>query len=108
MAAVRELTVREIKTLLDSGEEVLLVDIREPNERDLTHIGGLFFPLMTLADHVNEIPRDKKVILYCRSGRRSYNAVAELQERFGFTNLYNMAGGLLAWSDEIDPSIPRY
>lgn len=105
---VREIHVREVKKLLDRGEDFLLIDVREPNEREITHIGGELIPMREVFHKVDKIPRNKMVVFYCRSGQRSAWVVEKLQQEYGFDNLYNMAGGLLAWSKEIDPQIPRY
>ena len=65
-------------------------------------------PLASVPDHVDKIAKDKKVVVHCRSGKRSGNAIQFLEQQHSFDNLYNLAGGILAWSDEIDPSIPKY
>jgi sulfur-carrier protein adenylyltransferase/sulfurtransferase len=105
---VREISVKELKAKMDRGEEVFLLDVREPSEREIATLGGLNIPLAQIATKVADIPRDKEVVVYCRSGGRSGKAVQELQSGAGFTNLYNLKGGVLAWSDEIDPSMAKY
>lgn len=105
---INELSVQELKKLLDQGEDLVLIDVREKNERELVHIGGWFIPLREILLRAHEIPRNKKVVIYCRSGQRSALAINRLQEQFGFSNLYNLKGGILAWATEIDPSLPKY
>ncbi len=105
---VPEITVQEYKSWLDSGEEVQLIDVREPHEVEIAEIGGELIPLKTVAENADKISRDKKVVVHCRSGKRSADAIKELQEKFGFDNLYNLKGGILAWSKEIDESVPQY
>lgn len=105
---VPEVTVRECKSWLDKGEDVQLIDVREPHEVEIAEIGGELIPLKTVADNADKISRNKKVVIHCRSGKRSADAIKELQEKYGFDNLYNLKGGILAWSEEIDESVPQY
>lgn len=105
---VPEVSVHEYKSWLDSGEDVQLIDVREPHEVEIAEIGGELIPLKTVTDNVDKISRDKKVVVHCRSGQRSADAIKELQEKYDFENLYNLKGGILAWSEEIDESIPQY
>lgn len=93
--------------MIDNGEDFQLIDVREQKEYDFANLGGELIPLNTLPDNVDKIASDKKVVIHCRSGKRSANAIMFL-ERQGFDNLYNLEGGILAWSDEIDPSVPKY
>lgn len=105
---VPEVTVQEYKSWLDSGEDVQLIDVREPHEVEIAEMGGELIPLDSVLDNADKISRDKKVVVHCRSGKRSADAIKELREKFGFDNLYNLKGGILAWSEEIDESIPQY
>ncbi len=105
---VKEIDVQELKKWKDSGVDFDLVDVREPNEYDLTHIGGKLIPLGQVSSRTSEISKDRKVVIMCRSGKRSSNAIIELQKSFGYENLLNLKGGILAWSSEIDSNIPRY
>lgn len=102
---VKEITVEELKTAIDSKEDIQIIDVREQSEYDAAQIGGTLIPLGTLPDHVDKISKDKKVIVHCRSGKRSENAIRFLESNFGFTNLYNLKGGILAWKSEIDHSL---
>ncbi len=105
---VKEIDVQELRKWKDSGVDFDLVDVREPNEYDLTHIGGKLIPLGQVSSRTSEISKDRKVVIMCRSGKRSSNAIIELQKNFGYENLLNLKGGILAWSSEIDSNIPRY
>jgi sulfur-carrier protein adenylyltransferase/sulfurtransferase len=105
---IKEITVQELKALRDENSDFQLIDVREQKEYDLAQIGGLLIPLAEVGNHAEKIEKNKQVIVHCRSGRRSANAILELQKKFGFTNLYNLKGGILAWSQEIDSSIPEY
>ena len=105
--APREVTPRELADLLSSGA-VTLLDVREPGERDIVTIPGaqLAIPLGQLPARLSEVPTDRPVVVYCRSGARSARAVAELS-RAG-RHAANLAGGVLAWAADIDPTLPRY
>jgi len=105
---VQEITVQELKKLLDEQADLQLIDVREPYEFDIANLGGELIPKAELPAAVAKVSRNKKVVLHCRSGQRSAAAIQMLQEQFGFTNLYNLKGGLLAWAKEIDPTIPTY
>jgi adenylyltransferase/sulfurtransferase len=105
-----EISVTELDERLERGDQLSLVDVREPHEReiaDLPEVGQLRIPLGQLLDRVSELERDVPVILYCRSGSRSGWATQELRA-LGFENVWNLEGGLLAWKDDVDPSIPAY
>lgn len=105
---MKEITVQELKALRDSKADFQLIDVREPHEYDFCNLGGELIPQAEIPDNVNKISRDKQVILHCRSGGRSGNMVQWLEKNHGFANLYNLKGGILAWADQIDPSVPKY
>lgn len=105
---VPEVSVKEFKDWLDRGEDIQVIDVREPHEYNIAEIGGELIPLNSVADNVDKISRDKKVVVHCRSGKRSADAIRELRKNFGYNNLYNLKGGILAWSEEIDPGVPQY
>lgn len=105
---VPTLSVRELKRKMDEGEALTLVDVREPYEYEIARIAGSrLIPLGELETHVNELPRTGRLVLQCHSGGRSEHAVRLLQEA-GFENVYNLEGGIEAWSVEIDSAVPRY
>ena len=105
---VPEVNVHEYKSWLDAGEEVQLIDVREPHEVEIAEMGGELIPLDSVLDKAEKISRDKKVVVHCRSGVRSAKAIRQLREKYGFDNLYNLKGGILAWSEQIDETIPQY
>jgi sulfur-carrier protein adenylyltransferase/sulfurtransferase len=105
---VKEVTVQELNSLIIEGDDFQLIDVREPHEFAIANLGGELIPLDTVAAAANRISREKQVIVHCRSGVRSANAIRELESLFGFENLYNLKGGILAWSKEIDDSVPVY
>jgi adenylyltransferase/sulfurtransferase len=82
-----------------------LIDVREQFEHDIANIGGKLIPLGKIKFHLDEIEKDKQVVIYCRSGRRSAEAVKFLEEATGHLILYNLKGGILAWAAEIDEKV---
>lgn len=104
----KSLTVIELKHLKDKGEAIQLVDVREAYEYDIANLSGELIPLSGLEDNVDRIKRDRKVVIHCRSGKRSADAIKFLEKEHGFNNLYNLEGGILAWADKIDESMPKY
>lgn len=105
---VKEITVKQLKELQDQGADFQLIDVREPYEYEIANISGELIPLGTVLDHADKISKDKPVIVHCRSGMRSANAIAQLEAQFGFDNLSNLKGGILAYADEIDTSLAKY
>ncbi|MEP7262875.1 MAG: rhodanese-like domain-containing protein [Bacteroidota bacterium] len=102
---MKEITVSELKAMRDSGEDFQLIDVREPHEFDIANIGGELIPMATAVHSADKIATDKKVIIHCRSGARSGAVIKHLESTFGMENLYNLKGGIMAWSKEIDPSL---
>jgi len=102
---MKEVTVKELKSMQDNKEDFQLIDVREPAEFESANLGGELIPLSTVMDNKDKIAKDKKVIIHCRSGARSANAVQALESEFGFDNLYNLKGGIKAYAAEIDPSL---
>ena len=104
-----ELSVHDLETMLQRGEKITLVDVREPYEWDIANLGpqgAKLIPLGDLPERFEEIGKDDEVIVHCRSGARSARAADFLREK-GY-RVRNLDGGILAWSDEINPSIPKY
>lgn len=102
------LSVQDLQEWKEQGKDFQLIDVREPSEYQVAEIGGELIPLATIPQHIDKISRDKPVVVHCRSGKRSANAIAYLEANHGFTNLYNLEGGIIAWAQEIDPSLPQY
>ncbi|MGE5324102.1 MAG: molybdopterin-synthase adenylyltransferase MoeB [Actinomycetota bacterium] len=104
---VPEISVEDLKKKLDAKEDIFVLDVREPHEYKICNINGHLIPLNDLPKRVGELDRDKETIVHCRSGVRSARAVGFLQQA-GFQNVTNLAGGILAWADRIDPKMPKY
>ncbi|HET7270297.1 MAG TPA: molybdopterin-synthase adenylyltransferase MoeB [Rubrobacter sp.] len=104
---VPEITVEELKQKLDNSEEINVLDVREPHEYEVANIGVRLIPLGELPQRLAELEQDEILAIHCKTGARSARAVKLLQDA-GFQNVYNVKGGITAWSEEIDPSIPKY
>lgn len=108
VTTMREITPTELKAKLDRGDDFLLIDVREPNEFELCRIPtAQLIPLGTIPQRMGELDPDAEIVVQCRSGKRSADALMFLQAN-GFTNLTNLKGGILAWADEVDPTITKY
>lgn len=106
--AVKEINVQELKHWQEKGEPFQLIDVREPYEYEIAEIGGELIPQKQLEEQLNRVASDKKVVVHCRSGKRSADAIRLLEQKYGFKNLYNLKGGILAWAEEIDPRLAKY
>jgi adenylyltransferase/sulfurtransferase len=104
---MKEITVSELKNLKDNNADFQLIDVREAHELDICQIGGLHIPMGDVMDNLDKIAKDKQVIVHCRSGARS-GAICQALESQGYTNVYNLKGGIIAWANEIDKSLPKY
>lgn len=105
---MKEVTVQELKKLMDSKADFQLIDVREPHEYDICNLNGELIPMSDIPSSVDKIAKDKQVVLHCRSGKRSGDMLLWLEKNHGFNNLYNLKGGILAWAREIDPEFPTY
>jgi len=104
---VPEIQVEELKRRLDAGEDVFVLDVREPHEYEICNIGGHLIPLCDLPKRVNERDSSREIVAHCRSGARSAKAVNFLRQA-GFRKVHNLAGGILSWADRVDPKMPKY
>ncbi|MEX0879726.1 MAG: rhodanese-like domain-containing protein [Thermoanaerobaculia bacterium] len=107
-SGIPELTVEELKAMRDRGEALVLVDVREPREWSISDLpGSVKIPLVTLAESLEKLSKDDEIVVYCRTGGRSGNAVQFLMQN-GYEKAKNLAGGINKWAERIDPSLPRY
>jgi sulfur-carrier protein adenylyltransferase/sulfurtransferase len=104
---VPQLSVKDLKKRIDAGEDVFILDVREPYEYQIAQIGGKLIPQNDVPQRLAEIPRDREIVVQCRSGARSQK-IAEFLKQSGYQQVVNLAGGILAWSDEIDPKVQKY
>ena len=105
---MNEITVQDLKKMIDNKEDFQLIDVRETFEYEMSNLSGLNIPLAGLLLEADQISKDKPVIMQCRSGARSAAAVNQLEQQLGFTNLYNLKGGILAWKAEFEPDMTVY
>ncbi len=98
---MKEITVQELKQLIDEKKDFQLIDVREEYEFDEANIKGELIPMGEVIENAEKISKDKQVVIHCRSGKRSATVINALESQFGFTNLYNLRGGILAYIDEI-------
>jgi adenylyltransferase/sulfurtransferase len=107
-ATSSEITPQQLKARIDAGENLFVLDVRNPNEFAICRIPGTaLVPLPELPARLGEVPRDREVIVHCKSGMRSAKAIEFLKQQ-GYTKLVNLTGGILAWADKVDPGMPRY
>jgi adenylyltransferase/sulfurtransferase len=106
---IPQITVEQLKQKLDAKEDVFVLDVREPHEYPIANLGAPLIPVGSIESRIAELAEHKndEVVVHCRSGARSQKAALALKQA-GFTNVSNLAGGILAWADKIDPSMPKY
>lgn len=104
---IPQLSVKELKRRLDAGEDLLILDVREPYEYQIANIGGVLIPQNDVPKRLAEIDRERDIVVQCRSGARSQR-IAEFLAQAGYPKVVNLAGGILAWADEIDPKMQKY
>ena len=104
---IPQITPAELKRRKDAGEDVYVLDVREPWEYKIANIGGHLLPLGELQQRTAELDKSQKIVTQCKAGGRSQQA-AEILQQAGFQNVENLAGGITAWSDTVDPSVPKY
>jgi rhodanese-related sulfurtransferase len=94
---INSISVIELQQKINNLDDFILIDVRESFEREHFNIGGLHIPMQTVFERVDEIPKDKNVVLYCQKGIRSMIVIQRLSEKFGYQNLINLQGGMDAW-----------
>jgi adenylyltransferase/sulfurtransferase len=103
-----DMTVTELKARMDAGTAPIVIDVREPHEHQICQIpGATLIPMAQVPHRLAEFDPSQEVVVHCRSGARSAQVVAFMRQR-GFTHARNLAGGVLAWIDQVDPSQPKY
>jgi len=104
---IPQITVQELKQHLDAGDDIMILDVREPHEYQIANIGGTLIPQNQVPQRLAEIDRNREIVVQCRSGARSQR-IAEFLASQGYPNVKNLAGGILAWADQIDPTVTKY
>lgn len=105
---MKSISVKELKKIIDSDKQYTLIDVREQAEYDVANMNGKLIPMSEITNRYAEISKDGKAIIHCRSGKRSADVIHWLEQNHGYTNLYNLEGGIIAWANEIDPSLNVY
>ncbi len=104
---MKEISVQELKDMMDHNVEFQLIDVREPFEYEVSNLNGVNIPLSGVVIEKDKISKDIPVVIQCRSGKRSAQAVMLLEQE-GYTNLSNLTGGILAWKEAFDPEMDVY
>jgi sulfur-carrier protein adenylyltransferase/sulfurtransferase len=104
---IPQISVTDLKQRIDAGEDLFILDVREPFEYEIANIGGKLIPQNEVPQRLAEIDRDREVIVHCKAGGRSQR-IAEFLKQAGYPRVVNVAGGILAWSDQVDPKVPKY
>ena len=107
MSGIPQISVQELKQRLDAGEDIMILDVRETYEYQIANIGGTLIPMNEVPRRLAEIDRNREIVVQCRSGARSQR-IAEFLAEQGYPNVKNLAGGILAWADQIDPAVQKY
>lgn len=102
-----EMQPEELKRRLDAGEQLFILDVREPHEYQIANLGGHLIPLNDLPKRLHELDPNREIVAHCKAGGRSAKAVEFLRQQ-GFKHVHNLAGGILGWSEKVDPSVPKY
>jgi adenylyltransferase/sulfurtransferase len=105
LPAITQIHVEDLKARRDAGEELFILDVREPAEYALSNLGGVLIPVDKLPQRLGELDKHREIIVHCKGGVRSTTA-CELLIANGFTNVKNLAGGIVAWAKKIDPTMP--
>jgi rhodanese-related sulfurtransferase len=104
---IPQITPKELKQRLDAGENIFVLDVREPHEYQIVNIGASLIPLGELPNRISELDPNREIVVHCKSGGRSQKA-AEFLQKSGFKNVSNLAGGITAWANDVDPKLPKY
>ncbi len=105
--SMAEMTPEELKRRLDAGEEVFVLDVREPHEYQICNLGGHLIPLNDLPTRIHELDSSREIVVHCKMGGRSAKAVDFLRQS-GFQKVHNLSGGINAWAERVDPKMPKY
>lgn len=104
---MKEITVIELKKLKDTEADYQLIDVREDHEVEICEMGGVHIPMGDVMNNLDKISKIKQVIVHCRSGARS-GAICQALEKEGYTNVYNLKGGIIAWATDVDTALTKY
>jgi len=102
-----DMTVEEFKRRLNAGDDLFVLDVREPHEYQICNLGGYLIPLNDLPKRVHELDSSREIVVHCKMGGRSAKA-ADFLRQSGFSKVHNLAGGINAWAERVDPNVPKY
>lgn len=106
---MKSISPKELNNIIESNNlDFQLIDIRDEYEHDICCIGGEKINMYLIPDNIDKLSKNKKIIIYCRTGVRSANIVNLLEKKFSFDNVHNLDGGIMRWRDEVDPSLKSY
>jgi adenylyltransferase/sulfurtransferase len=105
--SMTDISVEELKQRLDRGDDLFVLDVREPHEYQICNLGGYLIPLNDLPKRVSELDSSREIVVHCKMGGRSAKA-ADFLRQSGFTKVHNLAGGINAWAERVDPKVPKY
>ncbi len=106
-STMADMTVEELKKRLDQGDDLFVLDVREPHEYQICNLGGYLIPLNDLPKRVSELDSSREIVVHCKMGGRSAKA-ADFLRQSGFSKVHNLAGGINAWAERVDPKVPKY
>lgn len=104
---IPQISPTELKQRIDAGDDLFILDVREPYEYQIANIGGTLIPQNEIPRRLAEIDRNRDTVVHCKAGLRSQR-VAEFLKQSGYERVTNLAGGIHAWSEQVDPSVPKY
>lgn len=102
---MNEVTVAQLKEMMDNNEDFQLIDVRETYEYEVSNLGGELIPISSITSNIDKISKEKPVVIHCRTGGRSGQVVMFLMQQYGYTNVYNLRGGISAWAMHFDPTM---
>jgi adenylyltransferase/sulfurtransferase len=105
--SMSDISVEDLKKRLDKGDDLFVLDVREPHEYQICNLGGYLIPLNDLPKRVSELDSSREIVVHCKMGGRSAKA-ADFLRQSGFTKVHNLTGGINAWAERIDPKVPKY
>ncbi|CAN5776069.1 hypothetical protein BH20ACI4_BH20ACI4_04420 [soil metagenome] len=106
---MEQITATQLREKMDAGEDIQLIDVRQPDEHDFANIeGAKLIPLGEIVKRMDEIDENRETVVHCKAGGRSAKAIQALQQAGFKGDLKNLAGGIIAWSNDVDPKVPKY
>ncbi len=102
------ISAKDLHVLIEQKADIQIIDVREPYEKEICCLGGLALPLDTVLQKIDQISREKKVVIHCKTGKRAASIITILEEEYGFKNLFNLSGGIIAYAEQVNHNLERY